>query len=396
MIFAKQLRRNSNLFDGDHDIFRANVRRFVAEQIVPHREEWEGAGMVSRELWLKAGEAGLLCPTVPSDYGGPEADWLYNVIVLEEVAAAGFVGPGFFVHSEMATPYIVDFGSEMMKSLWLPRMVSGEAVSGIAMTEPSGGSDLRAMRTRAKRTDDGWKLSGQKVFISNGQLGDVFIIAAKTAETDRISLFLVPADRPGFERGKNLHKIGSKAQDTSELFFDEVPLTDDDVIGEVGEGFRYLLHGLARERLAICIGCQARAETAFEQTLEYVKERRAFGSRIADFQNTRFELARMSSDLSAGRALVDCMIRDYLAGTLTQEHAAEGKLWVTEMLNRVVDRCLQLHGGWGYMWEYPIARAWADSRVETIAGGTSEIMKEIIGRNIVGPEPKSNSKRKEA
>jgi alkylation response protein AidB-like acyl-CoA dehydrogenase len=371
------------LFSEEHVQFRDQVRRFIAQEIVPHHRTWENAHQVPRELWSKAGAVGMLCCTVPEEWGGSGADYLYSTVVLEEMAAAHAPGPGFAIHSEMAVPYLVEFGSDAQKTRWLPKLCAGEAIAGVALTEPSAGSDLHGIRTRARRTGNGYVLSGQKVFISNGQLGDVFIVAAKIADgDDKISLFLVEADRPGFARGRNLEKLGHHAQDTSELFFNDVELPAEALIGTEGRGFKYMMHGLARERLTICVICQARAEAVLREVVAYVADRKVFGQRLADMQNTRFVLAAVKADLIAGRALVDRMLADYLAGTLDSSMAAAGKLWVTEMLGRTVDACLQLYGGWGYMSEYAISRAYADARVERIAGGTSEVMKEIIARTL--------------
>jgi acyl-CoA dehydrogenase len=371
-----------SLFSVEHEQFRDQVRRFVAQEIAPNHFQWEQERQVPREIWRQAGALGLLCCTVAQQWGGSDADYLYSVIVLEELALAHSPGPGFAMHSEMAVPYIVNFGSEEMKARWLPRLCTGEAISGIAMSEPSGGSDLHAMRTRAHHASGGWSLSGQKVFISNGQLGDVFVVAAKTADTDAMSLFVVESDRPGFMRGRNLEKLGHHAQDTSELFFDEVLLPAENLIGEAGRGFQYLMHGLARERLAICVLCQSRAEAVLRDTVAYTAEREVFGQKLSQMQNTRFVLGGIKADLLAGRAFVDSLISAYVAGQLDSATAAAGKLWVTESLGRTVDACLQLYGGWGYMREYPISRAYADARVERIAGGSSEIMKEIIARTL--------------
>jgi len=371
-----------NIFNSDHVQFRDQVRRFVSQEVAPNHFRWEHDHQVPREIWLQAGAMGMLCCTVPERWGGSGADYFYNVIVLEEMASAHSPGPGFAMHSDMAVPYIVNFGSDEMKTRWLPSLCAGESISGIAMTEPSGGSDLHAMRTRAIRTADGWRLSGQKVFISNGQLGDVFVVAAKVGDSDALSLFLVESDRLGFKRGRNLEKLGHHAQDTSELFFDEVSLPKENLIGEEGLGFDYLMHGLARERLAVCILCQSRAEAVLRDTVAYTSDRMAFGQRLSQMQNTRFVLAGVKADLMAGRAFVDRLIVDYVADTLDSATAAAGKLWVTETLGRTVDACLQLYGGWGYMSEYTISRAYADARVERIAGGSSEIMKEIIARKM--------------
>lgn len=371
------------LFSEEHEQFREQVRRFVAQEIVPHHRQWEHDHQVPKELWRKAGEIGMLCCTVPEQWGGSGADYLYSAVVLEELAFAHAPGPGFAIHSEMAVPYIFAFGSEAMKAQWLPPLCAGRAIAGVAMTEPSAGSDLHAIRTRARRRPEGYSLSGQKVFISNGQLADVFVVAAKIDDGgDAVSLFLVEADRPGFARGRNLEKIGHHAQDTSEIFLNEVVVPPGNLIGEEGRGFKYLMHGLARERLTICVSCQARAEAVLRDTVAYVGEREVFGQRLSEMQNTRFALAAVKADLTAGRALVDRLIADHIAETLDSATAAAGKLWITEMLGRTADACLQLHGGWGYMSEYAVARAYADARVERIAGGSSEIMKEIIARTL--------------
>jgi len=372
------------LFTDEHTLYRDMVRRFVEAEIVPHHAQWDDDGVVPRALWSKAGETGLLCPTVAEEWGGPGADFLYSAIVIEEMGRVWANGPGFIIHSEMAAPYIETHGTEAQKASWLPRLVSGEAVVGVAMSEPAAGSDLRGMKTRARQTDDGWVLNGQKVFISNGQLADVFIVAAKTGEgngVDSVSLFIVEADRPGFRRGKNLAKIGAKAQDTSELFFDGVEIPRGNLLGATpGKGFSQLMHGLARERLTIAISCIAKAEGALDMTLAYVADRELFGKKLADFQNTQFKLAEVRAEVTVGRAMVDQMLALHLQGRLDANAAAAAKLWTTEMVGRTVDTCLQLFGGWGYMWEYPIARAYADARVERIAGGGSEVMKSIIAK----------------
>jgi len=372
------------IFSAEHEAFREQVRRFIAAEIQPRHRQWEQAGRVPREIWNQAGKLGMLCCTVPQEWGGAGVDYLFSAIVLEELAYAQTPGPGFAIHSEMAVPYLVSFGTDVQKSHWLPRLCSGDAVAGVAMTEPGAGSDLRGIRTIARPDGSDYVLSGQKVFISNGQLGDVFVVAAKIAgNDDALSLFLVEADRPGFARGKNLDKLGHHAQDTSEIFFNDVRLPVANLIGEAGKGLKYLTHGLARERLTICVTCQARAEAVLADTVQYASERQLFGQRLGEMQNARYALAAVKADLTAGRALVDRLIADYLAGSLDGATAAAGKLWVTEMLGRAVDACLQLYGGWGYMTEYPIARAYADARVERIAGGTSEIMKEIIARTLL-------------
>ncbi|KJC60336.1 acyl-CoA dehydrogenase [Bradyrhizobium sp. LTSPM299] len=373
------------LFHEEHRLFRRQVRAFLAKEIVPHHPQWERDGIVPRDLWRKAGRAGLLCPTVSEEDGGPGGDALHSAVVIEELARIAASGPGFWIHSEMVAPYVSNFGNSQQKARWLPKLVSGEAIGAVAMTEPDAGSDLRGMKTRAVRRDGGWLLKGQKVFISNGQLADVVVVAAKTAqstESNSISLFLVDAASPGFHRGRNLEKIGAHAQDTSELFFEDVLVSHDALLGEEGAGFRQLMKGLARERLSIAISCQAKAQFAFDQTVGYAQTRRLFGGKLIDLQNTRFRLADVKTELVVGRSFVDDMLRRYLEGHLDGNTAAIAKLWTTEMLGRVVDTCLQLHGGWGYMTEYPIARAYIDARVERIAGGASEVMREIIGKTL--------------
>ncbi|MCC6009036.1 MAG: acyl-CoA dehydrogenase family protein [Rhodobacteraceae bacterium] len=372
------------IFEEEHILFREAARRFVEAEIVPHHAAWEDAGVVPREIWLRAGEAGLLCPTVPEEWGGPGADFLCAAIAIEEVARVGASGPGFWIHSEMVAPYLTRFGSEAQKARWLPAFVRGEAIGAVAMSEPGAGSDLRGIRTRASRHGSGWRLSGQKVFISNGQLADLVVVAAQTGNGAGISLFLVPGDAPGFQRGRNLRKLGGHAQDTSELFFDEVELGPDALLGEEGGGFSMLMAGLARERLAIAVSCQAKAEAVLEISLDYAREREMFGQRLGDLQAARHRLALMQTEVLQGRAFVDSLLALHLQGALDATMAAAAKYALTEMLGRVADAGLQLHGGWGYMTEYPIARFFADARVERIAGGASEVMLDIVGKAMVG------------
>ena len=377
-------------FREDHRLFRDQVRSFLEREIEPHHEQWERDGVVSREAWLKAGAAGILCSSVTDEYEGPGGDYLHNAVVIEEMAYAGVSGPGFWIHSEMVVPYVETFGTAVQKSRWLPHLVSGEAIGAVGMSEPGAGSDLRGIATLAVRVPEGWRIRGQKVFISNGQLADLVVLAAKTSPKERssrsLSLFLVDTSLPGFRRGKNLDKLGYHAQDTSELFFDDLIVPEDALLGNEGDGFSQLIHGLARERISIAVSCQAKAEYAYRQTLAYVKERKLFGRGLGEFQNTRFRLADLRTEIAVGRAYVDQMLVRYIEGGLDAESAALAKLWTTEMLGRVVDACLQLHGGWGYMREFPIARAYADARVERIAGGSSEVLREIIGRAVVGGE----------
>ena len=372
-------------FQEEHGIYREQVRRFIQQEILPHHARWENEGMVDRELWLKAGVNGLLCPSLPDEFGGPGGDFLHSLILIEEMAREGVNGPGFFVHSEMVAPYIQNFGTDAQKKRWLPAMASGDVIGAIAMTEPGAGSDLRGMRTHATRVDGGWRLNGQKVFISNGQLANLVVVAAKTDLQDKnsITLFLVDTRTPGFERGRNLEKIGIHAQDTSELFFEDVMVPDDAVLGQPGEGFKQLMHGLARERLAIAISCQSKAEAVLAWTVDYVRERQLFGTALSEMQNTRFRMAEMQTEIAVGRSFVDSALLGYLEGDRDALQAAMAKLWISEMLGRVTDGCLQLHGGWGYMREYPVSRAWTDARIERILGGSSEVMKEIIGRALL-------------
>ena len=373
-------------FSEDHEIFRDATRRFIENEIVPNHEEWEQQGIVSRELWNAAGENGLLCCTVPEEYGGPGGDFLHSVVVNEELAKVGATGPAFPLHSDIIVPYILAYGSEDQKRNWLPKVVSGETIMAIGMTEPIAGSDLQGIQTKAERDGNHFVLNGQKVWISNGQIADLYIIACKTDPKEGakgISLILVEGDREGFKRGKNLEKIGYKAQDTSELFFEDVRVPITNLLGQEGRGFAQLMQQLPQERLVVAIRCATALEAALTETISYTKERKAFGRSISDFQNTRFKLAEVKTLAMVTRAFTDQCIQLHLEGKLTAEDAAAAKLQTTEALNKGVDECLQLHGGYGYSWEYPIARAWADARMSRIAGGSSEIMKEIISRNMI-------------
>ena len=378
------------IFSPEHEAFREQVRRFVRQEVLPHHTAWEEAHLVPRELWRKAGANGLLCGWLPEADGGPGADLLFDVVVSEEFNRAGATGPGIGLHSLIVAPYIAHYGSAALKQRVLPAMVSGEAIGAIAMTEPGTGSDLAAIRTRAVRDGDGWLLEGQKTFITNGQNADVVVVACKT-DIERgasgVSLMVVERGMEGFTRGRNLRKIGQHAQDTAELFFDRVRVPDTHLLGEEGLGFRYLMRELAQERLLISVQCQARAEAVLESTVDYVRERRAFGQPVATFQNTRFTLAGLWAELQAGRAYCDALLTQHLAGQLDAASASAGKLWHSEMLGRVVDACVQLHGGYGYMVEYPVARAFVDARIERIYGGTSEIMKEVIARRLLDEAP---------
>lgn len=373
------------LFSPTHEEFRDSVRRFIAREITPHQERWEEAGKVDRELWLKAGQAGLLCPNIAEEYGGHGADYLFNVVVIEELARAGATGPGFAVHSDMVATYIARFGSEQQKQTWLPKMARGEAIGALGLTEPNAGSDLKEIRTKADRVGDGYVINGQKVFISNGQLCDLIVLACKTdpaAGARGMSFIIVEATRGGFRRGRNLKKIGLKAQDTSELFFEDVRVPASNLLGQEGEAFRMAMHNLAEERLSIAASAITVAECALQWTRDYTAQRKAFGKRIADFQNTRFRLAELHAQVVANRVFVDHCIQLHLDKALTDVDAAMAKMLCSELQCKVVDECLQFFGGYGYMLEYPIARAYIDSRVRRIAGGSSEIMREIIGRDL--------------
>ena len=373
-------------FSEEHEIFRDTTRRFIENKIVPNHADWEQQGIVSRELWTAAGENGLLCCTVPEEYGGPGGDFLHSVVVNEELAKVGATGPAFPLHSDIIVPYLLAYGSEDQKRNWLPKVVSGETIMAIGMTEPIAGSDLQGIQTKAERDGNHFVLNGQKVWISNGQIADLYIIACKTDPKEGakgISLILVEGDRDGFKRGKNLEKIGYKAQDTSELFFEDVRVPITNLLGQEGRGFAQLMQQLPQERLVVAIRCATALEAALDDTIKYTKERKAFGRSISDFQNTRFKLAEVKTLAMVTRAFTDQCIQLHLEGELTAEDAAAAKLQTTEALNKGVDECLQLHGGYGYSWEYPIARAWADARMSRIAGGSSEIMKEIISRNMI-------------
>ncbi len=376
---------DGGVYTAEHEAFRDQVKRFIEREITPYHDDWEKEGQIDRDLWRKMGAAGLLSCAVPEEYGGPGADFSYSTVVLEEMAKANASGPGIGVHSDIVTPYILHYGSEEQKREWLPKFVSGEAVGAIAMTEPGTGSDLQGVRTSAIQDGNHLVINGAKTFITNGQQADVVIVVVKTdpAQGARgTSLVLVERDREGFSRGRNLEKIGLKAQDTSELFFDDVRVPKTNLLGEEGKGFEYLMSDLPQERLIIAIGAVAHAEAGLEWTIEYVKGRKAFGKAIGDFQNTRFRLADVKTEVTIGRAFVDQCLEKHMNGGLDPTTAAMAKLWTTEMENRVLDICLQLHGGYGYMWEYPIARAWADARIARIYGGTNEIMRELIGRSL--------------
>jgi len=375
-----------DIFTPEHDAFRDMVRTFIAREITPRHGQWERDGMVSRDVWLAAGRAGLLGIEIDEKYGGGgNQDYRYYLILDEEMAVAGANGPGFAVHNDINGHYLAQLCTPEQRERWLPGYCSGELITAIAMTEPGAGSDLQGIRTTAARDGDHYLLNGSKTFISNGQLCDLVIVAARTDPAgghQGISLLVVERGMPGFERGRNLDKIGMHAQDTSELSFTDVAVPAANLLGEEGGGFVALMQNLPRERIAIGATALAGAEQVFADTLAYCQQRQAFGRPIGSFQHSRFVLAEMATELAVARAFTDRAVMEHVGGRLTNEEAAMVKWWDTELCNRVVDRCLQLHGGYGYMREFSVARAFADSRVQTIFGGTTEIMKEIIGRGL--------------
>lgn len=374
------------IFNDDHESFRTTVRRFCEERLLPNQEAWMEEHRVPKDIWQEAGALGLLCAWLPEEYGGTGSDIRFDIVVCEELARIGATGAGFPLHSLIVAPYIQEFGGAALKQRLLPSMVAGTKIGAIAMTEPGAGSDLAGIKTQAVRHGDGWRINGQKTFITNGHNADIIVVACLTDPgkgAHGISLIVVEADMPGFSRGRNLRKMGQHAQDTAELFFDDVVVPADNLLGQVGKGFIHMMEGLPQERLIVSILCQGRAEAALAATIAYTADRRAFGQRIIDFQNTRFKLAEMEAQIMAGRAFCDQLVTARLSNRLTAVDAAAGKLWHSEMLGRIVDECVQLHGGYGYMMEYPITRAYVDARIERIYGGTSEIMKEVISRDIV-------------
>jgi acyl-CoA dehydrogenase len=375
------------LFREEHDIFRKNVRAWVEKEIVPFRETWEEANIVPREVWRSAGAQGFLCCWLEEEWGGPGADFLYSVIVTEELARARASGVAFSLHSEIVTPYLHSFGTEEQKRRWLPGCASGELIGAIAMTEPSTGSDVAAIRTTAVREGDSYVLNGQKTFISNGHLCDLVIVAVKTDPNAKpphtgVSLLVVETGTPGFQKGRLLKKIGLKSQDTAELYFEDCRVPARNLLGKEGQGFYYLMQKLQQERLVVGIGCQAAAEAAFEYTLAYCRERTAFGRPIGTFQNSQFKLAEMATELEIGRHFLDRLLTDHIAGKNVLKETCMSKWWHSDMLKRLTDECLQLHGGYGYMEEYEISKAFLDARVQSIFAGTNEIMKMVIAKQL--------------
>jgi acyl-CoA dehydrogenase len=373
------------LFSEEHELYRDQVRRFVEREITPHHAKWEKEKLVPRSVWLAAGEAGLLCPAIPDEYGGGGGDRLHSAVVMEELARAGATGPGFALHSDIVAPYILSYGTEEQRQRYLRAMARGEIIGAIAMSEPGAGSDLQGVRTTALKRDNGYVLNGSKTFITNGQNADLVIVVAKTNPTlgaKGITLFLVDGNLPGFSKGRNLEKLGLHAQDTSELFFQDVELTGGARLGAEGQGFILLMKELAWERLQIAIGAIASAEAALQSTIDYVRQRKVFGQAVFDFQTTRHKLAELKTEILIGRTFVDRCLQQMMESELDPTTAAMAKYWVTDLQCKVIDQCLQLHGGYGYMMEYPITRAYADARVQRIYGGTNEIMKEIIARTL--------------
>ena len=371
------------VFREAHNMVREQARRFIEREIVPNLHEWETVGIVPKAVWLKAGEMGLLCSTVPEEYGGAGGDFGHSAVMIEELARANATAVGFTTHSEIVAPYLVAYGSEEQKHKWLPKMVSGEMIGVIAMSEPGIGSDLRSMRTVLRQEGDEYVVSGQKTFITNGGNADLVVTATKLDPAGKdLTLVCVEADRTGFSKGRLLDKIGLKGQDTAELFFDDVRVPVSNRLGEENRGFKYLTHQLAWERLIIALRAAQSIETLLEETITYTRERKVFGNTVFDFQNTRFKLAEVKANATMLRVFVDDCLEKVMAGELTADVAAMAKLLGSEMQGKMLDELLQLHGGYGFMSEYKIGRAWVDARVARIYGGTSEIMKEIISRNL--------------
>jgi len=374
------------IFNDQHEAFRETVRKFYEKEVIPHTEKYEQQQHVDRVLWNKAGELGLLCATMPEAYGGSDVDRLYSMILIEEQAYAGDSATGFSLHSDIVANYILNFGNEAQKQQWLPKMATGEVVTAIAMTEPGTGSDLQAVRTSAVLEGGEYVINGSKIFITNGYLCDMAIVVCKTGHSEKgsanLSLIMVEADRAGFSKGKPLNKIGMKGQDTCELFFDNVRVPKENLLGQEDMGFMMLMKELAWERLIVAIICQAGAEAAFAHTVKYTKERQTFGKPISAFQNTRFKLAELRTEIEICRAYLDRCMQLQLTQELGIDAAAAAKCKISELYSKVVDECLQLHGGYGYILEYPIARAYLDNRANRIYAGTNEIMKELISRSL--------------
>ena len=374
------------LYEAEHEAFRDAVRSFMDSRVAPYHADWETAGIVDRSVWVEAGKQGLLGTDVPEEHGGGgRKDFRFNCVLTEEIARVGASGLGFTLHNDVIAPYLLELTTPEQRSRWLPPFVTGELVTAIAMTEPGAGSDLQGLRTHARRDGSDWILSGSKTFVTNGITADLVLVVARTdpeAGAHGFSLLAVERGMPGFERGRNLVKVGMKAQDTSELFFHEVRVPAANLVGTPGAGFGHLMDRLPQERLSIAVVAVAAAQRVFDLTLDYCKGRAAFGKPIGSFQHNRFVLAEMATEIEIARHHVDKAVLEHNAGRFTGQDAAMAKWWTTELQKRVVDQCVQLHGGYGYMLEYPVAKAYTDCRVQTIYGGTTEVMKEIIGRSL--------------
>ena len=377
-----------HIFDSDHEVFRDAVRKFLLEEAYEQHAQWEKDGQIDRSLWNKAGTQGMLCPGVSEEYGGVGADFRYNMVVSEEVSRLGLTGIGFTLHNDVTVPYLENVANEAQKQKYLPKCVSGECIVAIAMTEPGTGSDLQGIKTNAVDKGDHYVLNGSKTFITCGQQADIVLVVCRTnpdpaAGAKAFSILIVEDGMPGFERGRNLEKVGMKAQDTSELFFNDVKVPKENLLGEEGMGFIYLMRELPQERLSIAVSAVASCEAVIEETVKYVKERTAFRKSIAEFQNTQFTLAQLEAEVTAMRVFIDRCAELLVKKELSTVEASKAKLLATELQGKVTDQCVQLHGGYGYMWEYPVARAYADARVQRIYGGTGEGMKLIIGRELL-------------
>ena len=372
-------------YNADHEMFRDTVRKFLEREFLPHFDRWEADGIVDRSFWRACGDAGLLCPTIPEELGGLGLDFRYNAIIDEEIGYAAGTLSGTSLQSDIVVDYIVEYGTDEQKAAYLPGMISGELITAIAMTEPGAGSDLQGIRTTARRDGDHYVINGGKTYITNGQNADLVIVVAKTDASlgaKGTSLILVEATRDGFTKGRNLDKIGQHSGDTSELFFEDVRVPVTNLLGDENRGFIYLMSQLAQERLSLAISAQAAAQRAFDEAVAFTKDRKAFGKTVFDFQNTRFTLADLKAKLQVGWAHIDWALQRHIEGKLTADEASAAKLWHTEQQWQILDPALHLHGGAGYMNEYTIARLWRDARVQRIYGGTSEIMKEIVGRSL--------------
>lgn len=372
------------IYDPEHDQLREGMRRFLEQEVVPRWDAWEEQGHADRDIWNKLGELGAMAPIVDEAYGGPGGDMRAAAVIYEEMGRCGVAGVGGVGVHDIVSYYILNKGSETLKQRWLPTAASGETLFAVAMTEPGAGSDLRGVRCRAERDGDEWVINGSKIFITNGIMADAIAVVCRTdpeAERGGLSVIMVKTDQPGFKRGRNLHKVGQKSQDTAEIFFENARAPVDDLIGEEHRGLNLLMAELPFERLLIGVMALGAAKGAYQHTLDYINERKAFGQSIAAFQNSRYKLAEMRTEIEVGEAFVDRCVEAHARNELSTEQASMCKLWLSEMQGRIVDTCVQLHGGYGYMWEYPVGRFYADARVQRIYGGTSEIMKELISRS---------------